>query len=340
MSKKMKILFSTAGGKARNTQLGTGHIHRCMNLADCMTNFENYFLLEDYGNAKEIIIEKGFKNILSINPNLTLKSKILKIEKIVKEQNIDVVIFDKFNIENLIIKKIRMLTKVVVISDLKKIDYNADMVVNGFIGFKNKKIKNKFGSKCILGPSYQILNKNYAKKNRIKKTTKLLVTFGGFDESNLTELFLKVFIKFKFNIKIKVILGPVSIKSKNIKEIKSKFSKTIKIIDKEKSLQNVISSSEYGICGGGITTYEFASMNVPFVIIYQHEHQQITGKIWEKKFKIKNLGFPDNKIESKIETYLKNIQNETISEKKNFKNVVDGKGVFRVAKEIKNLLNN
>ena len=81
-------------------------------------------------------------------------------------------------------------------------------------------------------------------------------------------------------------------------------------------------------------------MNVPFVIIYQHEHQQITGKIWEKKFKIKNLGFPDNKIESKIETYLKNIQNETILEKKNFKNVVDGKGVFRVAKEIKNLLNN
>ena len=46
MSKKMKILFSTAGGKARNTQLGTGHIHRCMILADCMTNFENYFFKE------------------------------------------------------------------------------------------------------------------------------------------------------------------------------------------------------------------------------------------------------------------------------------------------------
>ncbi len=270
---------------------------------------------------------------------MTLKSKILKIEKIVKERKIDVVIFDKYDLKKLVIKKIKKITKVAVISDLKKIDYDADIIINGFIGFKNKKIKNKFGSKCVLGPSYQILNKNYAKKNGIKKTTKLLVTFGGFDESNLAELFLKVFIKFQYDMKIKVILGPASSKTKKIKKMESKFPKTIEIIDKKKSLQKIISNSEYGICAGGITTYEFASISVPFAIIYQHKHQQITGKAWEKKYKIRNLGFPDNKIESKIEMYLKDIQNKKILMKKDFKNAVDGKGVFRVAEEIRNMVN-
>lgn len=339
MKRKLKILYNTAGGKAKNTELGMGHIYRCINLADCMIDAENYFLLEDYGNAKEVIIEKGFKKISLINPKLTLKSKISKIEKIVKERKIDVVIFDKYDLKKLVIKKIKKITKVVVISDLKKIDYDADIIINGFIGFKNKKIKNKFGSRCILGPLYQILDKKYSKKIRTKKNIKLLVTFGGFDESNLVELFLSVFIKFQYNLKIKVILGPASRKTKKIKKMELKFPKTIEIINKKKSLQNIISSSEYGICAGGITTYEFASMNVPFAIIYQHKHQQITGKAWEEKYKIRNLGFPDDKIESKIEMYLKDIQNKKILIKKDFKNVVDGKGVFRVAKEIRNMVN-
>jgi len=339
MNQKLKILYSTAGGKAKNTELGMGHIYRCINLADCLTDAENYFMLEDYGNAKDVFIEKGFKQVSTLNPKLSIKCKISKIERIVKEENIDVVIFDKYDIKKSIIKKVKKITKVVVISDLKKIDYDVNLVINGFIGFKNKKIKNKFGSRCVLGPLYQILNKQYSKKIKTKKTTKLLVTFGGFDESNLVELFLKIFVKFQDKIKIKIILGPASMKSEKIKEMELEFPKTIKIIDKKKSLQSVIASSEYGICGGGITTYEFARMNVPFAIIYQYKHQQITGKEWNKKYKIRNLGFPDDKIELKIKRYLTDIQNGKISRKKDFKNIVDGKGAYRVAEEIRNLFN-
>ncbi len=36
MKHKLKILYNTAGGKAKNTELGMGHTYRCINLADCM----------------------------------------------------------------------------------------------------------------------------------------------------------------------------------------------------------------------------------------------------------------------------------------------------------------
>ena len=46
--------------------------------------------------------------------------------------------------------------KTVVIIDLKNIDYNADLLINGFIGYKNGKFNNKYKTLCMLGPLYQI----------------------------------------------------------------------------------------------------------------------------------------------------------------------------------------
>ena len=49
------------------------------------------------------------------------------------------------------------------ITDLKKFQYSADLVVNGFIGFKNKKITLNDGRLVCLGPKYQILNHRFSK---------------------------------------------------------------------------------------------------------------------------------------------------------------------------------
>ena len=37
--------------------------------------------------------------------------------------------------------------------------------INGFIGYKNKIIHNKYGTKCLLGPKYQIISRKQTKKN-------------------------------------------------------------------------------------------------------------------------------------------------------------------------------
>ena len=333
MKIKLKILFRTSGGRAKNTQLGMGHIYRCINLASCLENLEKYFLIEDYGGVKKVLEERGFNNILTIPAKITLKNDLQKTIHFIKTKNIDIVIVDKYEADSRYIKEIKKKSKVVVISDLKKINYSADLVVNGFIGYENKIFVNKSKTKFMLGPKYQILNKKFSKKLHVKKLYDLIVTFGGYDENKIIELFLKILIKYNNKLSVKVILGPATKKTKYIKEIEEKFP-NIEIVSKVNDLHRDINSAKFGVCSGGITTYEFESAGVPFAIICQHQHQKITAREWNKKKIAIDLGFPNLRINNKIERLIQNIiNNENLIKKKHHK-IVDGKGTFRVEREI------
>ena len=54
---------------------------------------------------------------------------------------IDCVIIDWNRIEKKFVNEINKNVKTVVITDEKNKDFQADLVINGFIGFKNSKIK-------------------------------------------------------------------------------------------------------------------------------------------------------------------------------------------------------
>ena len=154
--KKLKILFRTSGGRAVKKQLGLGHINRCVSLSKFFKNCEIYFLIEDYGGVVEFIKQSKIKNIVKLRNNIDLESDIKETFSQIISKNIDILIVDKYDIKIKYLHKLKNSAKIVVISDLKKIDYPADLVVNGFVGFKNKKTTNKFGSKCLLGRSVSV----------------------------------------------------------------------------------------------------------------------------------------------------------------------------------------
>jgi spore coat polysaccharide biosynthesis predicted glycosyltransferase SpsG len=214
---------------------------------------------------------------------------------------------------------------VVVISDLKNIEYNSDLVIDGFIGFDNKIRTNKFKTKCLLSPKYQILNQEYENKQNYKKKYDLLITVGGFDANNLLEIILKKIIK--YGKKIKIILGHVTKKTSIINKFVKKCN-DVTIINKTNNLAKEIASTKFGICAGGITTYEFATLHVPFAIICQYKHQIFTAKEWHKRKIAKNLGFIQ-KEPKKIDVFLNHlIQNKIFL---NYSNLVDGLGCKRVS---------
>lgn len=332
-----KILFRTSGGRAKKTQLGMGHIYRCINLAKSLKNFDKYFLIEDYGGVKLVLREKNLKKIKTIPKKISIETDLELTKKFILNNHIDVLVIDKFEIKSKYVNELKKIVKVVVISDLYKIDFKANLVINGFIGFDNK-IENKdFNTKILLGPKYQILNKKFSKKQTSKKLFDLLVTFGGFDENHIVEKILGGLIKYRKHIKIKIILGPASTKSKKISKIKKEFSELM-IVDKVDDLYSDISSSKFGICGGGITTYEFESLGVPFAIICQHQHQKITAGEWNKRKIAKNLGFPNDNINKKIEKLIQEVFSNNNPIKKKQHKIVDGKGVLRVSKEISRMI--
>ena len=331
-----KILFRTSGGRIRKKELGLGHVFRCINLGYQLKSHQIQFLIEDYGSVSPLLHDHGFKKIFNLIPGISVNDDIKKTVAHILKNKITILIVDKYGLTNLYVKTLKKIVRVVVISDLKNIEYDSDLVINGFIGFNNKIKTNKFKIKCLLGPKYQILNQQYAKKQHYKKKYDLLITVGGFDANNLLEIILKKISKYEKKIKIKIILGHAT---KN-KSIISKFvtkSNEITIINKTNNMKKEISSTKFGICAGGITTYEFATLHIPFAIVCQYKHQIFTANEWQKRKIAKNLGFIQ-KEPKKIDLFLNHLmQNKIIL---NHSNLVDGLGSKRVAIEILNLTKN
>ena len=333
----LKILFRVSGGKSNNRELGMGHIYRCLNLASNFKKGNVFFAIEDFGGVKEVIIKRNFQKIFYLKKNTNLKNDLYDMINIIKKNNIDVIVVDIYKIQQSYLNVLRKYAKLVVISDLEKINFSADLVVNGFVGFKNSIKQNKFNSKCLLGPKYQILDRRFEKikvKNLNKQ--KILITFGGYDENNITEKLYEILQNFTNNVDIKIILGPATKKTKKIKQFEKEHKKNIKIITKTNNMPKEISQASFGICAGGLTTYEFAAANIPMAIICQYKHQLKTANEWEKQQMAINLGLNKKNIDIKIIKLLEKIYSKKI--KKTKKKIIDGYGSKRVSKEILQLI--
>ena len=210
-----KVLFRTSGGRIRKKELGLGHVFRCINLGYQLKPHRIQFLIEDYGSVSSVLQEHGFKKIFNLIPGLSINDDIKKTTTHILKNNISILIVDKYGLTNRYIQALKKIVHVVVISDLKNIEYDADLVIDGFIGFNNKIGTNKFKTKCLLGPKYQILNQEYEQKQNYKKKYDLLITVGGFDAYNLLEIILKKISKYEKKIKIKIILGHATKKNIN-----------------------------------------------------------------------------------------------------------------------------
>ena len=326
----MKILFRIAGGARASNELGTGHIFRAINLSKMLKNHEIMFAIQDYGGIKEICKKMQILNTKFLSINNSIKEDYEETLKIIIKNDIDIVIVDKINTKKSYLKKLQSKIFTVYITDLIDYEFPANLVINGFVGLKNEIIKNKFNSKCVLGPSHQILSNRYMRKSKFKKKYDLLITFGGYDANNLIEKLCDILPKFLPKLKVKIILGPITKKPVCLKLMENKFKSKLKVINYTNNLRKEILQSKFGLCSGGLTTYEFASSKVPFAIICQYSHQQLTAREWEKQGHAFNFGHNDKNLTIKIKNLLSNlIKNEIKLSIKD--NVIDGFGVKRVA---------
>lgn len=333
--KKLNILVRTAGGTNTAEELGFGHVYRCINLVSFLSGHNITFLLEDYGGTKKVLNEKGHHQIFLLKKNADVISDLKSTISLIKKKKIDVLIIDRYQTKEKYVSGIRKHVKTVLISDLFKVNYDADLLVNGFIGLKNQARTNQYGTRCLFGPKYQILNKKFAEpKIKLSKRIELLVTLGGFDKNNIVKIILSSLTKTP--VKTKIILGPGTPFTSTIKAI-AKQCKFVKIKQKTNDMRKEILNSAFGICSGGITSYEFASLRVPFAIVCQAKHQLITARQWQQRGIALNLGLASKGIKRKIDILLEQISEN--SSGKVGKKIIDGFGSKRVAREIIKLVN-
>jgi len=192
----------------------------------------------------------------------------------------------------------------------------------------------------LIGQDYLPLKDSITSINRVKKNfekPKLLISFGGKDETNLSLKILKLINHKKFK-KISIIqLG----NSKNTNDL-SRFinnKSNIQLYSELTDIANIYKDTDVCIGGGGVSAIERCFLGIPSLVVIQASNQQDMIKNLYNRSLIETLNIDKNKEEIgvSINNFLDN-KDQLNNLSKNGRSFFVDNGSLKVAKKIVRLL--
>ena len=256
--------------------IGSGHLFRCLALArELKRNRKTVvFLITN----KQNFLEHVNNEFPYINLRGKTEREYLKQCQIIEE--IDVLIIDLGSKNSIYSKKLKN-KKTVILDDIGNKEISSSVLINGSIvdSFHKYQFDHKI-SKLFLGTKYMILRKDFLKfRNQYKITKvpikKILITFGGSDDLNLTLKLIPYFFNKKYLITI--VLGP-SYKQK-IKIMKAiKGHSNFKLKNSVNNMAELFIQQDLVLTSSGVTIYELACLGIPCLIFPVSKIQNTTAK--------------------------------------------------------------
>jgi len=334
----MKTLLFRADGKK---SLGMGHIIRCLGLADALRRERpelEIFFLTKYEEGKSVIEENGYQIILVAEDGFD------EIKGLAQKDAL--LITDFFDTDNSYISKIKKETGLKIISidnntTLKEID--SDIVINANV-INEKETKVIDSTQYFLGINYMILRKEFEKERREKKihdkVSSILVMSGGADDPGLTLTAVKALQDVSRDVEITVVLGPGFAYQDQLDDILSESKREFNVIQNPDNLVEIIKKTDMAVTAAGIAMWEFAALGVPSIVVPLAEHQADAAKAFENAGSVINIGYSPQNITVIYEATIKLMRDKTLRKQlsKKGQQLVDGKGLERVVKIIKQMI--
>ena len=324
----MNICIRVDGGSI----IGMGHVMRCLALAKELSKKYSVFfacrvdepLTNKYSPGIELIKKNGF-DVKEINENL-LKEEIKSIIA-------DCIITDSYDVDEKYFDMIKKYFKISgYIDDNNICEYfNVDFLINQNIYAKEIDYKVKNNTKLLLGSKFLILRDEFRIKNKKKiinkKLENIMITVGGSDNSNLTELLIRQLLHTEY--KLHVVIGNGF---NNIDILKKYESSKIKLYFNA-NMKDLMDKVDVCISGCGSTVYELAVSGVPSIGILVADNQKRIAKHMSEKRLI---------IFCKKDIVLKSLGEMNYDVRKELSNrcakVIDKNGAFRICKKISSLI--
>lgn len=319
-----------------NNRIGIGHVSRCIELARMLRTHQvtPYFLINNNQNLKEILAKNNF--YFYIKPkNEKIVTSVKDLAKII---NLNCIIIDlRKKITSETLKKLKKNYKIVtIVNYISKAIFDSDLIIFPEIKeqYDEKILQSK--TRKLIGAKYAILNTYQYKKQKNNHKVDILISMGGSDKRNLSQKLIREFKKHQRRFKIKIVIGKFFNNTKKILKSVEKDNR-FSVIQNETSLMPYMKNSKIGIFTFGITAYEALSVGLPSIIIAHSKENDLAAKKMFKYNCIHYLGYYNSinvKTIPKISFSLLDDWSELSRLSKQGEKVVDGKGSFRVTKEI------
>lgn len=288
-------------------EIGTGHVMRCLTLADALSlqgNKCTFICREHNGNLIRLIEKRGY----------IVVRLAAKLEKTISEQKvfldhsswlgttqiedstetklklcselIDWMVVDHYALDFNWEQQLKPISKnMLVIDDLADRKHFCDLLIDQSLGRKIQDYKDLVPKHCriLTGVPYALLRTEFARlrpqalvRATPKSPVRVLVSMGGFDQSGATLAVLKVLIKIP-KLLIHVLL---SSQSAHYSSVVSFCQQHINIShnDFSDNVTELMLNSDIAIGGAGATSWERACLGLPCVAIVLAENQAKVSK--------------------------------------------------------------
>jgi len=254
-----------------NSDTGLGHVSRGLTLAKQIHNHDVLFGVSKGDDlAKQLLQDNNFPFVEFNNED--------EFEQFVENKQPEILVNDILDTSREYMRNIKpKVEKVINFEDMGEGSEIADTVINALYEFSTPPQNHFYGHKYVcLRDEFRYIEK----KSEIDEVDRIMISFGGVDENNMTLKSLKAIIELlkeneDLNISIDIVLG---LGYGYLEELNSIIEKAPKYIEITVS-QNINRMSDYMLkadlllTSNGRTIYEATSMNLPIISVSQNQRE-------------------------------------------------------------------
>ena len=245
------------------SEVGMGHISRCLALAHEISDHEVYFVCD---NESSIAANKlaGYDYWLGVYKPEVIEQSIIDLKP-------DLVVNDILNTDADYVLRLRDAGIIVVnLEDLGSGASEADLAINDL--YDDALLA---GKRILWGHQWFFLRDEFhdARANQFQnRVTRLLITFGGTDPSDFTRRVLPLVAPYcaEQGIAIDVVTGEGYSYKEEVKLIIAGLDAEVTYTHVTGVISRIMERAQLAICSNGRTVYELAHMNIPAVVLSHH----------------------------------------------------------------------
>lgn len=276
-----------------STQIGSGHLMRCLTLAGRLHREHNadvHFVCRDLeGNLSHLVKEQGY--LLHLLPHheaveslngyaawLTVSQEMDAFEsmEVLKEiGSIEHLIVDHYALDAHWEMKMRSCVgKIFVIDDLANRVHDCDVLLDqNFYLDKEGRYDGLVPENCrmLLGPAHALLREEFYnvgrhRRNRTGRLRNLLIFYGGSDLTDETSKAIRVILRMNLHgVEVHVVVGSSNPHKKDVEKL-CRHQEYIHYHEQASNMAELMNEADLMLGAGGTTTWERCFLGLPSIV--------------------------------------------------------------------------
>lgn len=261
-----------------NEKIGTGHVMRCMAIADALKHCGQQvcFLIADDAGSR-LLRDRDQEYLILHTDYASMEDELPRLRQVFEGKKPDFFLVDSYSATPEYLREIRKYVPVGILDDGVLRGYPVDVLINYNIFASASLYGTEEGTQYLLGPEYVPLRReftgvDYSVRERAER---VLITTGGSDKYDLGAKLIREALAGKdtADLQYTVVSGAYNIHLEELQEL-ARRHENVRVCSNVGDMWRLMRDSDLAVSAGGSTMYELSAVGVPVICFSFVDNQE------------------------------------------------------------------